>query len=441
MTKIDISVLEDKLKYLAETFCNQEHQEYENVQVYRHSLGFRNRHLVILIDGTWQDPIDTSIDILPTNIHQLSLHISPNNQVDEKQIKFYQPGIGTGQNSDSPLGELFNGLFPNYYKEIYRAYMSIVYNYQSNSSDQFDDKIYLFGFSRGAVTAYLVAELISNYGVLKPEHISDFSIIWEHFISGGKRAINKIDYNNFAHSGSNIIEFLGLFDAVPGSMRSKNKLDKDLKKLFNKRYSLNGNHYLVDMPSKVKTAVHILSIDEQRSAFAPMLMQIKPCSDASVKNLEQILLPGVHSDIGGGYKDNFFSNLALITMLSRIRNYTYLGLNFNKSCDLVHRLLQDWDSDILKINDEQPLFSDRLFNKLYSSWNGISNERKFDDKNIYSNDMSIYRHPYLENYVNKRVYYKSSNKPFIRNYDKLKRFEIIREKLLDKLFESNRQGA
>lgn len=82
------------------------------------------------------------------------------------------------------------------------------------------------------------------------------------------------------------LRFAGLFDTVPsiGVFSHEN----DHKQLN------------LSLPSKLKKAVHITATDEHRKNFE--LRQISGASLTSSKRVE-INLPGVHSDIGGGYND------------------------------------------------------------------------------------------------------------------------------------------
>ena len=79
------------------------------------------------------------------------------------------------------------------------------------------------------------------------------------------------------------------------------------------------------LPS-VKNAVQLLAIDESRSFFRPIMWT--GLKDPKTKNyLEQIWMPGVHSDVGGGYTNAFLSNISLLTMIDRVVAKT--SLNFN----------------------------------------------------------------------------------------------------------------
>lgn len=55
-----------------------------------------------------------------------------------------------------------------------------------------------------------------------------------------------------------------------------------------------------DVPPKfVRNTTHLVAANEYRSSFD--LVSALPSPGASVPNIEEILLPGAHSDIGGGY--------------------------------------------------------------------------------------------------------------------------------------------
>ena len=61
--------------------------------------------------------------------------------------------------------------------------------------------------------------------------------------------------------------------------------------------------------------LQLLSLDESRGAFSPLLWTGKS-HDRQV--LEQIWLPGVHCDVGGGYSSAFLSTVSLLTMVDKL---------------------------------------------------------------------------------------------------------------------------
>jgi hypothetical protein len=74
----------------------------------------------------------------------------------------------------------------------------------------------------------------------------------------------------------------------------------------------------MNLDHRVNHGIHILSVDETRKHFRPMLWD--RCSHSN-QVMEQIWVPGVHSDIGGGYQESFISTISLITMIDKIREY------------------------------------------------------------------------------------------------------------------------
>ena len=76
---------------------------------------------------------------------------------DLNQITYYGRGVGTNGGYDMKLGGLHGvGLSNN----ILKAYSYLIDNYEEG------DKVYLFGFSRGAYTARSLAGLLNRCGVI-----------------------------------------------------------------------------------------------------------------------------------------------------------------------------------------------------------------------------------------------------------------------------------
>ena len=177
-------------------------------------------------------------------------------------------------------------------QSILHAYINLVSNYIPG------DKIYIFGFSRGAVTARALTGFISHSGLLKANNSAHIEHAW-NFFTGQHQ---KFDYASQQSENTHPdvrIEFLGVWDTVSGPY----KRDEQLK-----RYRFTGQR----LDPSVNHGVHIISIDETREAFTPIIWT--GCSH-DAQALEQIWLPGVHCDVGGGYQDAFLSTLSLITMI------------------------------------------------------------------------------------------------------------------------------
>jgi hypothetical protein len=77
------------------------------------------------------------------------------------------------------------------------------------------------------------------------------------------------------------------------------------------------------LSTRVNGAFHALAIDERRKAFEPTLWHQQPGADQ--QELRQVWFTGVHCDIGGGYAETGLSDIALLWMADRAREY---GLEF-----------------------------------------------------------------------------------------------------------------
>jgi uncharacterized protein (DUF2235 family) len=97
----------------------------------------------------------------------------------DEQIVFYDPGVGTISSSDpwsrlksNALGVL--GLATGYGldENVLDAYRFLVETYAEG------DRIYLFGFSRGAYTIRMLAGFLRLVGLVAPSQAQDIKQVW-----------------------------------------------------------------------------------------------------------------------------------------------------------------------------------------------------------------------------------------------------------------------
>jgi T6SS, Phospholipase effector Tle1-like, catalytic domain len=182
-----------------------------------------------------------------------------------------------------------------------QAYMNICSNYTDGEDGKTPDRIYLFGFSRGAVIARITATLISRYGLLKPSQIGHFVRMWTAFLTEDKGA----NFSAFCHRDAQI-DFLGVFDSVLGNYSGRDY--EVLNRIYGKS---------VNVPAKVKRAVQILTIDETRGRMLP---SIWGGTESNATVCDEIWMPGVHTDIGGGYTSDFLAGVSLLSMLEKLKS-------------------------------------------------------------------------------------------------------------------------
>src|SRR5438034_5807007 len=158
------------------------------------------KHIFIGIDGTWRAAFQ---DRFYTNVYRLNMSLSYRDKKDNPQLFIYGAGVGAGA---LPL-RLIGGAFGEGLDEvILGSYINLVSNYEPG------DKIYLFGFSRGAVAARALAGLISTSGLVRAESSPLIESAWKYFLD---RDFNWNEISRVTHNDVEI-EFIGVWDTVSG---------------------------------------------------------------------------------------------------------------------------------------------------------------------------------------------------------------------------------
>ena len=137
------------------------------------------KRIIICCDGTWQDSASGKQNT-PSNVTRLTRCLNRTAQQDGKtwqQIVWYDSGIGTEAGWFTNTVEGLIGAAAGMEKNIIEAYTFVVLNYSPG------DKIYCFGFSRGAYTTRSIAGLISDIGICEPRQLQDFYEIWQSYKS------------------------------------------------------------------------------------------------------------------------------------------------------------------------------------------------------------------------------------------------------------------
>lgn len=132
------------------------------------------KRIVLCCDGTWQSSVSGKHN-LPSNITRIARTIAKAGRDDDgkvwQQVVYYDSGVGSGSLSkleSDRQGATGDGLVVN----VLEAYNFVVNNYSPG------DKIYCFGFSRGAFTARAIAGMITDLGVMKPENMQTFASLF-----------------------------------------------------------------------------------------------------------------------------------------------------------------------------------------------------------------------------------------------------------------------
>jgi uncharacterized protein (DUF2235 family) len=286
------------------------------------------RNLVICCDGTANEYGDRN-----SNVVKL---YSALRRGSAEQLTFYDPGVGTFS-VNSPLNLVARGFLRllglgfglGITENILDAYTFTMQNYREG------DRIFLFGFSRGAYTARAVAALIHKCGQLGRDNHNLLPYAMRIF----KRELRKPIYEGFRETFARPvpIHFLGLWDTVTTVGWVWNPVHLQFT-TFN--------------PS-VATVRHAVAIDERRAFYRQNLWS-QDRSNAG-QDVKQVWFAGVHSDVGGSYPESE-SGLSKIT------------LEWMLVEAIQHGLLVDPDRARKEISNPAPDHRAKLHNSLAWYW-------------------------------------------------------------------------
>lgn len=261
------------------------------------------KNIVLCCDGT-----NNQFDGHHTNVTRTYKVILCNNQ----QLAFYDPGVGTmpepwqttklGKRWSMVKGLAFGSGFMQNIEDAYRFLMA---NYES------DDKVFLFGFSRGAFTARAVAGMIHSVGLLRfgSENLIPYAQRYWLKDFGATSPGGKVCAEFKATLARNCsVHFIGVWDTVSSVG------------IINQYRTFPHTAHNPD----VTHARHAVAIDERRSCFRQNLMAPEP----KAQDVKNVWFAGVHSDVGGGYP-MVESGLAKVSFEWMMREASAFGMHID----------------------------------------------------------------------------------------------------------------
>lgn len=247
------------------------------------------RNIVICIDGTANE------FKLRQNTNVVKLY-SLLARDSDRQIAYYHPGVGT-MAPPAALTRLTKaitrllGMALGYglFDDIRDAYCYLMNQYRSG------DRIYIFGFSRGAYTARALAALVDVYGLMGPGN--DAQIRYAiRMIRSANKIVPGQEHHFFASARGFKdtfsrpecpIAFVGVWDTVSSVGWFENPV-----------YLPNT----ANNPS-VLASRHAVSLDERRAFFRTNLWRPRKEEPSGPKDLAQVWFAGDHCDVGGGHAE------------------------------------------------------------------------------------------------------------------------------------------
>jgi uncharacterized protein (DUF2235 family) len=273
-----------------------------------------DKKLIVCCDGTWNDPDELRDHIAkPTNVAKLALALVSdvdNAETEPSQLVHYEPGVGTSRDERLIGGAFGYGLSRN----IINGYRFLAQRYEPG------DKVYLFGFSRGAYTARSLAGLIHNCGILRQDCVDQVDTAFAFYRdrtnqTHPKTIASHIFREDYSHPDSKVF-FIGVWDTV-GALGIPEEIPgwEELSKVFTGWEQMWGFHD-TQLSREVSFAYHALGIDEERPPYKPTLWTQ---ADETDQTLEQVWFAGVHSEVGGGTSDCSLSDIPFLWMVDKAR--------------------------------------------------------------------------------------------------------------------------
>jgi uncharacterized protein (DUF2235 family) len=287
------------------------------------------KNIVILLDGT-----SNEVSANRTNI----LRLYGTLEKSERQIVYYDPGVGTFGAENAWLrfsrqaAEIWGmatgwGLDHN----VKEAYRFLVENYdrgpRPGDEDLGRDRIYIFGFSRGAYSARVLAGFIHAVGLIDRSNLNLLDYAYRAYKRVGE---NKEDsfaevrlFERMLEPHRPPIRLLGLFDTVKSIIEHGR---------YGPRFR---SHAFTRRNRSVESVRHAVAADERRTMYRPQLWPEgeeywgNPFNQAAARpqDVREVWFSGVHSDVGGGYPEAE-SGLAKLPLRWMIEQTDPMGLRY-----------------------------------------------------------------------------------------------------------------
>ena len=235
------------------------------------------RNLVLCLDGTSNGVAGCS-----TNVLRLYRSLTRGH----RQITYYDSGVGTledpskftkfgqavSQNIDMAIGHSVGA-------GVQRAYDFLVDTYRTG------DRIFLFGFSRGAYSARALAGMLHWAGLVRRELKHLAQLAWTVYADKQFKACRKFR-SSFANGRSIPIHFIGTWDTVSA-------------------FGWFANYKTLPSTSEIPNVCHVrhaVAIDENRGCFRENLY----CNSdvGRQESFREIWFSGSHCDVGGGHPEH-----------------------------------------------------------------------------------------------------------------------------------------
>ncbi len=229
---------------------------------------------VIILDGT----LSSLVPGHETNAGQ-AFHLLCRPVPGASRRMYYEPGLqweGWRNCLDLARGRGIN-------RQIRRAYGWLANHYRPG------DRIFLFGYSRGAYAVRSLAGVIDRIGLLRHDQATErnVTLAYRHYQCGPDTPAARTFAHTHCHPEA-LIEMVGVWDTV----KALGLRLPVIWRVTDRDHAFH-NHQL---GASIRHGFHALAMDETRVAFTPVLWECPPGWEG---NIEQMWFRGAHGDVGG----------------------------------------------------------------------------------------------------------------------------------------------
>jgi hypothetical protein len=325
------------------------------------------KNIVLLSDGTG----NSASKLLKTNVWRIYESLDLHDPT--AQVACYDDGVGTS--SFKPLAILGGVFGVGLARNVLRLYRFTCEHYEDG------DRIYAFGFSRGAFTIRVLIGLICKQGIIKTRppvvgpsvrlgppgggaslegalpgdgdavfgstlarlarsayreyrrgFTQRFGLVGlgrglrDAVVRGWEWVRSRKHYDPSRNRQVAEIAFVGLWDTVDAYGLPVDELTDGVDRWV---WPLSMQNFRLS--DKVRKACHVLALDDERNTFHPVLWDESHESQGHThvdqERISQVWFAGMHSNVGGGYPDDALSCVSFRWMAGQARRHGLLFLD------------------------------------------------------------------------------------------------------------------